>query len=141
MEDYKFEGVEISHDTPLISNLDIKENIALIKEVHEKKDRLEAEDEAVLMLEKLNLKHIANLRKSSCSDFEILCGMVVRAFMCKENRIVIKMPFGIDNSLNDIDKLFEKIYKLNGIIEKKVIIFDLDSNRYRYERAKCNILK
>ncbi len=141
MQEFEFDGVEISQDTPLISNLDIKENIALIKEVHEKKERQSAEKEAVMMLDKLGMKHISNLRKNSCSGFEILCAMVARAFMCKENSIVVKMPFGIDNSLNDIDRLFEKIYKLNGIIEKKVTVFDLDSNRYRYERAECNILK
>ncbi len=84
-------------------------------------------------MELIGIGHISSLRKNYCSSFEIFCAMIIRAYMCKEENVYIKMPFEIDTSLDDIKKIFDKINILDNFIKKNIYILDIKANQYRYE--------
>jgi len=135
MEDYAV----ISVDTPLISNLSMVENIALIKEVKEGYSRKKAESLALEYLQRIGLTKIATLRVSSCSINELFDVMFIRAMMTKEHSIVIVSPLVIVKNPREIKTLFEHIDKLKG--EKKVLILDTIANKNLYEGLVCNITR
>jgi len=129
----------ISDATPLISNLNMKENIALIREVHHKTPRLEAESEAQKALEKISLGRIGSKRQNECSKLEIFYVMLVRALFSDPKTVVIKRPFSLVDSLLVIDRIIDNTALLNR--EKAIIILDTKTNYSRYKDCKCNITK
>ena len=131
--------VPIWKNTPLLSNLDMKENIALIQEVHHKKPRLQAEAEAVEMLQKIGLDHVADLRTNRCTKEELFYVMVVRALMCDKERIFIKSPLQLLENLSNICKIIKNIELLNN--NKGIMILDTQTNHWHYEECGCNIVK
>ena len=78
----------VSSDLPLIYNLNIVENISLIKEVHEFMPREEAQNQASDLLSKIDLKHIALYRANECSVIEIFYVMFMRALMTSDKNIL-----------------------------------------------------
>ena len=129
----------ISEETPLISNLDMKENIALIKEVHHHKNRLEAEREAQETLQKMGYEYLGDLRKSKCNDFERFVVMLARASMCDKETILIQSPFSLVHSLESISKILDLLEKLNP---KQVIIFlDTYNNQIDYKDPRCDTIE
>jgi ABC-type lipopolysaccharide export system ATPase subunit len=119
----------------------MKENIALIQEVHHKKPRLKAEEEATMLLEKIGLKHIANNRSNQCSKIEIIYVMIIRALMMDQNEIILKLPFALADTMLDISMLINNIEILNADINKKITILDNINNFSHYEGCRCNIIK
>jgi len=114
----------------LLSNLDMKENIALIKEVHKNISRDLAEKEAIEMLTKINLEDIANKRQNQCKKIEIFYVMIIRALMCDSNTIFIKSPFLLIDTLTNFDDIAKNISILNK--HKGIIILDTYSNQLHY---------
>ncbi len=129
------EGVLIGIHTPLISNLDMKENIALIREVHHKKQRLQAEAEAVAMLKKVSMEHIADLRSEHCSVLERFCVMFIRALMCDTGLIYIQTPLILVQNAYDIQELTAIMKTLND--DKGIIILDTKNNATAYKDCEC----
>lgn len=129
----------ISNETPLISNLDIIENIALIKEVHEKMSVKKAEGLAKVYLEDISLESIARKRPSSCSDLEKFYVKVIRACMSKDERIVILTPFSLIKDTMDIKKVVADMKKLD--IKKTILVLDIKNNEILYKGLAWNIVK
>ncbi|WP_345993199.1 hypothetical protein [Sulfurimonas sp. HSL-1716] len=127
----------IREHIPLISNLNIVENIAIIQEVHAYKQVIKAEAEALELLRIIALEEIAQKRASQCSEFEIFCAMLLRALMNDNERIVIVTPFSFITSLTSIKEIAEVIYKLD--IKKDIIIADMKNNQTNYEGDLCHI--
>ena len=134
LDDYSL----ISTDTPLISNLNMLENIALIKEVHQHKSIVSAEKEAKDYLSKINLEKISNNRVIQCSNLEIFYVKLIRALMTDEDNIIIVLPFSITTNLTDVKSFIDNIYMLNY---KKILILELYTNKSKYEGSLCNIIK
>ena len=109
----------------------MKENIALIQEVHHKKARIEAENEATSLLKKINQESIANKRTNQCSKLEIFYVMIVRAIVCDASRIFIQTPFALVDALGDISQVVANIEILNQ--DKGIIILDTQSNNIHYK--------
>ena len=126
-------------DTPLISNLDMCENIALIKEVHENMSIVNASSLAVEMLSSIELEEIANRYVNSCSKEEIFLVMFLRAMMSQEKKIIISLPSNILGNLLGIKKLVQNMIKVNS--SKKIIILDLINDELYYKGCECNIEK
>jgi ABC-type lipoprotein export system ATPase subunit len=78
----------VSLDAPLISNLSVLGNIALIKQYHGRLSVREAEDIAKIRLKNLQLEDIAAKRNSALVEEQRFCVMVLRAVMV-ENPIVV----------------------------------------------------
>ena len=133
------DGVVIAQQLPLISNLDMKENIALIQEVHQALSREVAEKNAVELLECLGIDSVANKRKNQCSDLEQFYVMIIRAFMMTQKRIFIKTPFMLLGSVLEIEKIIQDIQKLP--LEKEVFLLDVEANYHRYKECSCNMIK
>jgi len=131
--------VLISAKTPLLANLDMKENIALIREVHHKKSRLVAEEEARTMLKSIGLERIADLRSNKCTKRELFYVKVIRALMCDRERIFIKNPLQLLENLSNICAVIENIERLNQ--DKGIIILDTLANLAHYKECGCPIIK
>ena len=134
-EDYSL----ISGDLPLIYNLNILENIAIIKEVHENMSVLEAEQLAEATLQSVGLKSLGVKRAEQCLTNEIFCVMLIRAMMCKENTIIIEYPELLLESLKDIGKMIDIIALLRSA--KTIVFLDIKNNENYYKGSICNIIK
>lgn len=120
--------------------MNIVENIALIKEVHNHLETSVAQDEAISYLKKIGLSNIAKFRISQCSEVEIFYVMIIRALMTKEKSIVIVRPFAITHFLIDIKTIIDTILVLNN--NKNIFILDLIVNEAEYKKEdRCNIIK
>jgi len=128
----------ISAKTPLISNLNMIENIALIKEVHESLATKLAQKEASEYLEKIDISIGLN-RLNQCTSFEIFCVYLIRALMTKETNVIIVTPFHLIDNLKKINEILMVIEKLE--INKNIFILDTLSNETHYKGCLCNIVK
>lgn len=129
----------ISNETPLISNLNMAENIALIKEVHEGMSIKAAEGLACEYLEKIGIGSIALKRISACQSIEIFYVMLIRALMMPQEQICILTPFLLIKHLSGLDELLSNIALLND--KKDIIILDTYSNELHYKGCECHIVK
>lgn len=123
----------------MIYNLTIVENIALIKEVHERMEIGEAQRVAMGYLRDISLEHIADKRVNECTLLEILIAMIIRAMMTREASILIEVSHTIVDSVHEIEALFTIIKSLQ--IQKSVQFLDLIDNQTYYEGYRCNIIK
>ncbi len=135
VEDYSL----ISKEAPLISNLNMIENIALIKEVHERLSIAKAENIAKEYLEKIGISRIGLNRLNLCSSLEIFYVMFIRALMSKEMNVIIMTPFSLISNLRDIQPIIDNIEILNE--SKNILIFDSIINEPHYEGSSCPIVK
>lgn len=135
----KEDSVLISADTPLISNLNMCENIALIKEVREGMLVLDAENLASAILRMLDLESITFQRVDNCSQEEIFLVMFIRAMMSQENSVIIKLPSNILGNLANIKKIIRDVVSINK--SKEIFILDYENYKRYYEGCECNIAK
>ena len=129
----------MSVDLPLIYNLNILENIAIIKEVHENMKVLKAQQLAEKTLETIGLGSLGLKRPEECFTNDIFFIMLIRAMMCKEKTIIIESPETMLESLKDIAKVLERIDLLES--SKRVLFLDIQNNENYYKGTKCTIIK
>lgn len=122
----------VSLEAPLISNLAVWVNIALIKQYHQNLSENKAEQLALQYLQRCGLQHIANKRNSSLTNKERFLVMLLRAAMVRDSIIVIDRPFKIipdvpdDTFIYDALKIIEDSFKECHIFE-----FGWFKDRYR----------
>ena len=114
------------------------ENIALIKEVHEHKSIIKAEEEARGYLSKINLENVSKSRVTKCSELEVFYVMLIRALMTDSKNIIIVLPFSIIDNLTDVKTFIDNISILN---HKNIIILDIYTNESNYQGNLCNTIK
>ena len=129
----------ISKATPLISNLNMLENIALIKEVHELISIDEAEEIANKALSKIGLSNIGLFRLNQCSSMDVFYVMLIRALMTKEMNVIIVTPFALIKNIRNIKKVIDNINILNS--EKTIYLLDDIANETHYKGCSCHIVK
>ena len=123
----------------MISNLNILENIAIIKEVHEHMPTRTAQALAVKYLEKIEQNKIGNLRVNNCSISQICDVMLVRALMSNNEKVII-LPLASMDDLQDIRQMLKNIVSLNQ--DKTILILDIIENEIYYKGcSECNIVK
>jgi ABC-type lipoprotein export system ATPase subunit len=118
----------ISLDIPLISNLDVWNNIALIKLYNDNMPRRQAEKLVLKLLMRYGLDNIAYKRSADLTDEQKFCIMLLRTAMVSEAIIVIDRPFIIlhnskdsgvmENALSTIDDLYKQCHILDYIWNK-----------------------
>lgn len=121
----------VTKNTPLISNLNMCENIALIKETHENLNTISAEAEATKELEKIGFSAIVKKRISECNTEEIFFTMLIRALMTKERSVIIVSLLSLIGDFADIKSTIDKISILNS--SKNLYVLDLFSNEVHYK--------
>ena len=134
-EDFSIENKRhlglVSSDAPLISNLDVWINIALIKQYHQNLPRKEAEHLVLGHLERFGLKKIAHKRDPALTCEERFWVMLLRAAMVADAIIVIDRPFTIIPDLKDTSFIDEAI-KTSDDLFAQCHIFDYMWNKERY---------
>jgi ABC-type nitrate/sulfonate/bicarbonate transport system ATPase subunit len=121
----------VSLEAPLISNLSVWANIALIRQYHEQMPRLEARINAVTLLRRLGMASIAEKRNPSLSSVERFSVMLLRAATVREGVLVLDRPFTILAGHPDDRFIRETLLKLDDLVAE-VYIFDYSWEKGRY---------
>ncbi|MDQ5987210.1 MAG: hypothetical protein CSYNP_02947 [Syntrophus sp. SKADARSKE-3] len=116
----------------MISNLNVIQNIALIKEYHHHLSRRDAEALALSCLNNMGLKATAFKRTSALSDEERFIAMVLRAVMVQGNAVAIDRPFKIMPELEDYHFIWNVLKSVDEFLHEGHI-FDYIWNQERYE--------
>jgi ABC-type sugar transport system ATPase subunit len=121
----------VSEVTPLISNLDVWANIALIPQYHRNMPWREAEAYVADILGRLDMLSIAYKRNSSITNEERFCAMVLRAAMVKDSILVLDRPFKILSNLKDSGFMMDTLQKVDDLVAE-THIFDYTWEKDRY---------
>lgn len=121
----------VSLEAPLISNLSIWSNIALIRQYHWDMPGEEAKAMSLRLLDRLGMTTIAELRSSALSSEQRFGAMLLRAAMVKDAIVVLDRPFGILTHSRDGRFILETLRKLDDLIVE-THIFDYHWQKERY---------
>ncbi len=117
----------ISVETPLLRDLSIIENIALILEYHENYSINKAEQTVFKLMEKCQINGIKDKRVYELDKKDILIVKYLRAYVSSFDTILIIKPFSMLDHTKDMEVLFKLFNIFNDKITK---IVDLKSNKY-----------
>jgi len=121
----------VSPDFPLISNLDVLGNIALIREYHGNLPREAVEDQIRDLLRRFDLSAIAHRRSAVLSEKDRFVVMLLRAAMVMEAMILIDRPFRMLHDPRDYGFILTSLKKIDEWY-KECHIFDYSWNEERY---------
>jgi len=124
----------VSSDVPLISNLNVWSNIALIYQYHRKASKKSARTFVIQCLQRYGLEGIAEKRNSEISDDERFCVKVLRAVMVVKAVIVIDRPFRMLHYHKDISFIYETLAKIDDLFERCDILDYDPRGKLREER-------
>jgi len=121
----------VSIDIPLISNLNVWNNIALIRQYHFSISEDSARQLVVEYLQRYDMSHIAYRRNPALTDEERFCVMLLRAVMLDNAVVVIDRPFQILTDLQDARFIYTALKKVSDSYRESHI-FDYTWNAHRY---------
>lgn len=121
----------VSLDAPLISNLAIWSNIALIRQYHQNMPKHEARAYTEDLLRRLGMVSIAEKRNPALTPEERFCAMLLRASMVRDAILVLDRPFNILTNLRDGHFIMETLRKVDDLIAE-THIFDYSWEKERY---------
>lgn len=124
----------VSLEAPLISNLEVWSNIALIRQYHENLSGHEARIQVEDLLDRLGMASIAEKRNPALTAEERFCAMLLRAAMVRDAVLVLDRPFGILTDLRDGRFIAETLLKIDDLIAE-TYIFDYSWAKARYGGA------
>lgn len=130
LEDRPGRGI-ISLDYPLISNLNVWENIALIRQYHEMWPREKAREDAIDSLRLLGMERIAPVRNADLREEERFAAMLARACKLPDAEILLDRPFEIVPTVHDFSFFDAMLKKLTPFYEA-CYIFDYRWNQHDY---------
>jgi ABC-type lipoprotein export system ATPase subunit len=131
------ESVELSNQTPLLSNLNMCENIALIREVHQKLSQEQSNIQAKEALIDIGLEHVCHNRVHQCTPLETFYVMVIRALMCDVSNICVVTPYSFVKKLGEFESVLATLQKLK--FHHNIIVIDVAKNLHYYRNCSCNI--
>ena len=127
----------VSTDIPLISNLDVWVNIALIRQYHQNLREDEARQMVLQYLQRYGMAHIANKRNHALTHEERFCVMLLRAVMVAEAVVVIDRPFQMMPDLQDARFIYDALEKVNDSYrESHIFDYTWNAHRYRVDNAE-----
>ena len=121
----------VSLEVPLISNLPVWSNIALIRQYHENMPWEEARALVVGLLKRFDMAGIAEKRNPSLKMEELFCVMLIRAAMVRDAVVVLDRPFRIFPDLPDGRFFTDSLRKVDDLIAE-AHIFDYNWEKERY---------
>ncbi len=121
----------VSLETPLLSNLAIWSNIALIPQYHQNTPWREAKFRTETLLRGLGMASIAEKRNPALTPGERFCAMVLRAAMVRDAILVLDRPFTILTGDRDGRMLMDILRKMDDLIAE-IHIFDYSWEKERY---------
>ncbi len=121
----------VSLAVPLISNLDVWRNIALIYQHHHESSQKSAQAFVMQSLRRFGLERIANKRNPMLSEEERFCVKVLRAAMVAQACIVIDRPFTMLHYLQDTSFIYETLGKLEDLFTRcDILDYAREKSRY-----------
>ncbi|MEK7826836.1 MAG: hypothetical protein AAB299_03725, partial [Thermodesulfobacteriota bacterium] len=93
LADHKSHLGLVSLEIPLISNLPVWSNIALIRQYHENMPWEEAKTLALDLLQRFGMAATAEKRNPSLTAEERFCIMLIRAALVRDAVVVLDRPF------------------------------------------------
>jgi ABC-type sugar transport system ATPase subunit len=121
----------VSLEVPLISNLPVWSNIALIRQYHENMPWEEAKTLVLDLLQRFGMAATAEKRNPSLTAEERFCIMLIRAAMVRDAVVVLDRPFRIFPELPDGQFFTDSLRKVDDLIAE-VHIFDYSWEKGRY---------
>lgn len=121
----------VSLDIPLISNLDVWENIALIRQYHSNVPMAKAKRLVLGALDRYGLSSIAHHRNPALSAEERFRVMLLRAASLENATILIDRPFLIMPHLKDASLIYDYLDTIADLYSR-CHIFDYIWHRDRY---------
>lgn len=116
---------------PLISNLSVGENIALIRQYHDNLPLAKALEEASEVLGKLGMQRLLRLRSPALSDIERFAAKLAMAVMVKSTRLVIDRPFLQASALHHRKELETMLAPLEShIATVELLVYEAEKNRW-----------
>jgi ABC-type proline/glycine betaine transport system ATPase subunit len=129
----------VSEGTPLISNLNVWANIALIPQYHRNMPWREAEAYVGDLLDRLDMLPIAYKRNSALTNEERFCAMVLRAAMVEDSILVLDRPFKILSNLRDSGFMMDTLQKVDALVaETHIFDYTWEKDRYGVSDDKEN---
>lgn len=124
----------VSIDIPLISNLDVWNNIALIRQYHFNIKEAPARQLVMEYLQRYDMVNIAYKRNPALTDEERFCVMLLRAVMMKNAVVVIDRPFQILTDFQDARFIYTALHKVaDSYQESHIFDYTWNAHRYRVE--------
>lgn len=121
----------VSLDVPLLSNLDVWVNIALIKQYHENLSADKAQKLVLSYLARYGLEDISSKRNPALTNKERFCAMLLRAAMVMDAMVVIDRPFTIIPDVQDDRFIYETLKAVDDSY-RECHIFDYIWSKERY---------
>ena len=121
----------VSLEAPLISNLSVCDNIALIPQYHQNMSWHEARITVDRLLLRMGMNPIAEKRNPSLTKEERFYAMLLRAAMVEDAVVVLDKPFGILTNLRDGHFVMHVLGKVDDLIAE-AHIFDYSWTKERY---------
>jgi ABC-type sugar transport system ATPase subunit len=121
----------VSLEAPLIANLTVWSNIALIRQYHENMPWHEARALTEALLQRLGMASIMDKRNPALTTQERFCAMLLRAATVRGALLVLDKPFAILTNLRNGDFIMENLRKLDDLIAE-THIFDYSWEKGRY---------
>jgi ABC-type lipopolysaccharide export system ATPase subunit len=129
----------VSFDIPLISNLEVWLNIALVKQYHQNINNSEARDLVLQYLHRFNLSGIADKRNPALTHKERFYTMLLRAIMVADAFVVIDRPFLILPYLSNADFIVDALTIVSdSYVESHIFDYSSNGHRYRTNNAETN---
>jgi ABC-type lipopolysaccharide export system ATPase subunit len=129
----------VSEGTPLISNLAVWSNIALIPQYHRNMPWRDAKALVEDLLRRLDMLSISEKRNSALTDEERFCAMVLRAAMVTDSVLVLDRPFYIVSNLRDSHFIMETLQKIDDLVaETHIFDYSWEKDRYGVSDDKEN---
>lgn len=111
----------VSEDVPLISNLDVWINIALIRQYHQNLSGEAAQKEVMGYLRRYKLEMIATKRNPALTDEQRFQVMLLRAAMVADAVVVIDRPFKLLPALQDSRFIGDSLHVIADLYDKSCV--------------------
>ena len=131
LADHKSHLGMVSLEVPLISNLPVWSNIALIRQYHENMPWEEAKTQVLDLLQRFGMAAAAEKRNPSLTAEERFCIMLIRAALVRDAVVVLDRPFRIIPDLPDGRFFTDSLRKVDDLIAE-AHIFDYNWEKERY---------
>jgi len=124
----------VSVNAPLISNLNVLSNIALIKQYHQKVSGYDARQLGLQYMKRFGMENMAFKRNPALTHEERFCTMLLRAVMVVDALLVIDRPFQILKDHGTARFIYDALKTVSDSYAE-CHIFDYSWNAQRYEMS------